>query len=154
MWELFIIPSTGDKPKRETIRSKDMILQGHGIFFYAISIKMKCSQIPSLWVSANYKNRHTVVLIKSHQKEFLLSHDTGERLAFSNFISKSSMIQRLTLKDPKEHNTKSPSNGTDSKHVWKKSAGEGGSLILPFAELHAAYPFNLAIRLPLDLYIP
>lgn len=68
----------------------------------------------------NYKNRHTVVLIKTHQKEFLPSHDTGESLALTNFLSKSSVIQTLTLKDPEEHNTEIPPNATDSNQVWKR----------------------------------
>lgn len=36
----------------------------------------------------------------------------------------------------------------------KESVGEGSSLILPFAELCAAYPFNLAICPPPDLMSP
>lgn len=63
---------------------------------FSICIEMKSSEILPLSVCANYKNRHTLVfIIKSHQKEFLPCHGTREKLALTNFISKSSMVQIL-----------------------------------------------------------
>ena len=113
--------------------------------FYAISIKIKCSKIPSIWVSANYWNRHTDVLIKRHQKEFLLGCDTVERQAFTNFISKRSMIQTLTLKYPKEHNTKNHPNGTDSKHVWKRDCTGGRFINIVMCWILSLLPFQSCI---------
>lgn len=48
----------GNKPKREVVRSKNIILLGHRIpcfVFYAICIKIKYSEIPPLLVSVPYK---------------------------------------------------------------------------------------------------
>lgn len=68
VWESFIIPPTGSHYEIKGYNpTKDFLS-----CFCSICIKTKCSEVPPLLVSVNYKNRHAVVLIiKSHQKKKL-----------------------------------------------------------------------------------
>lgn len=72
------------------MRSKHIILLGHGISFVVIvdgSLALKSSVLTShLLISVNFKNRHAVALIiKSHQKELLPRHDTWRKANLNQF---------------------------------------------------------------------